>query len=169
MEQTRTYDDFPVPMVLLAVVVTLSLYALGAIILSGFGPGMTLLYLLFIVGNEVHVMKKSCVDCFYYGRWCAFGRGKLAALIFRKGEPGRFIAKKIGWVDLLPDMLVLLIPLGGGIALLVQGFSWGLALLLAALLGLALGGNYVVRSQVACKYCRQSELGCPAERLFSGH
>lgn len=168
MEQIRTYDDFPVPMVLFAVVVSLSIYALGAVILAGFGPAMTALYLLFVVGNEVHIMKKSCVDCFYYDRWCAFGRGKLAALFFRQGDPARFPAKKISWTDLLPDMLVVMIPLGGGIALLAQGFTWGLALLMAAFLGLALGGNYVVRSRVACRYCRQREIGCPAEQLFSG-
>jgi hypothetical protein len=27
-------------------------------------------------------------------------------------------------------------------------------------------GNAVVRSQLACRYCRQREIGCPAQRLF---
>ncbi|HEY6011132.1 MAG TPA: hypothetical protein VIX18_06640, partial [Nitrospirota bacterium] len=140
---------------------------LGAAILAGFGVVMSALYLLYCLGNELHVMKKSCVDCFYYGRWCAFGKGKVAPLLFKQGEPGRFISKMISWKELMPDMLVLMIPLLGGIALLVQRFSWSVALMLAALLVLSLNGTYVVRSQIACKYCKQRELGCPAEQFFS--
>jgi len=39
-------------------------------------------------------------------------------------------------------------------------------MLLALLIGLATQGNYLVRSRIACKYCKQRELGCPAEKLF---
>jgi hypothetical protein len=64
-------------------------------------------------------------------------------------------------------MLVLLIPLVGGIALLILDFSWSVAMMLAVLLMLSFGGNYFVRSQIACKYCKQRKLGCPAEQFFS--
>ena len=64
-------------------------------------------------------------------------------------------------------MLVLMIPLVGGIALLIQGFSWSMALVLAVLPALSFGGNYFVRSQIACKFCKQRELGCPAEQFFN--
>ena len=67
----------------------------------------------------------------------------------------------------MPDFLVSLIPLGVGIALLVRSFSWLVLLLLIVLLGLASAGTGFVRGQLACKYCRQRELGCPAEQLFS--
>jgi hypothetical protein len=166
MENIKTYDNFPRSLVLFTIFVTASIYVVGAGILYGFGPAMTALYLLFAVGNEIHVMKKNCVDCYYYGKWCSFGRGKLAALLFPQGDPKRFIAKRISWIDLLPDMLVLVFPLVGGSALLIQRFSWGLTMLIALFLGLALGGNYAVRSRIACTYCRQRELGCPAEQFF---
>lgn len=166
MELIKTYENFPPSMVLFAILVNVSIYAVGAVILSGFGNLMAALYLLFCMGNEIHVMKMSCVDCYYYGKWCAFGKGKLAAHLFKQGHPDRFIAKSISWKELLPDMLVVMIPAIGGIALLTQHFVWGTALLLAVLLALSLGGNYAVRSQIACKYCKQRELGCPAERFF---
>ncbi len=167
MEPIKAYENFPARMVAFAVSVNLSIYAIGASILSGYGPVMAGLYLLFCLGNEIHIMKMSCADCYYYGKQCALGRGRIAPFLFRKGDPRRFIAKKITWKDLLPDMLVLLIPLIGGAILLLNVFSWGRLGMLAVLLTLSLGGNYIVRSRIACKYCKQRELGCPAEQLFS--
>ncbi len=166
MNSNRPYEKFPFWMVLVAVLVNLSIYALGVTILSGFGNVVAGLFLLYCVGVEIHVMKISCVDCCYYGKWCAFGKGKVAPLLFKQGDPKRFAAKCISWKELLPDMLVLLIPLVGGMALLIRGFSWSMAMELAALLALSFGGNYVVRTRIACKYCRQRELACPAERFF---
>ena len=167
MEPVRTYEHFPFPMVLFAVLVNISIYALGAAVLSGFGTIAAALFLLYCLGAEIHVMKKSCVDCYYYGKWCAFGKGRVAALLFRRGDPKRFTSKCMTWKDLLPDMLVALIPFVGGIALLIRGFSWGVAIMLAALLALAFHGNYIVRTKIACKYCKQREIGCPAEQFFN--
>jgi hypothetical protein len=166
MEPVRPHENFPVSMILFAVLVTVSIYALGVVILSGFGKSMAALYLLYCLGVEIHVMSMSCVDCCYYGKWCALGRSKVAPFLFRQGDPKRFASKCMSWKELLPDMLVLLIPLVGGVAILIQGFSWSLAMMLAAFLALSFGGNYLVRSKIACKYCRQRELGCPAERFF---
>jgi hypothetical protein len=112
-------------------------------------------------------MKTSCVDCYYYGKWCALGKGKLASLLFKKGDPLRFAEKDITWKDLVPDMLVLIFPLAGGGILLLREFSWGMSGMLAGLLVLSFGGNYLVRSRIACKFCKQREPGCPAEQLFS--
>jgi len=64
-------------------------------------------------------------------------------------------------------MMVLAFPLIGGILLLIRGFTWRLALLLAVYLALNLAGNAVIRGSFACKFCRQRKLGCPAEKLFS--
>ena len=166
MQPAKLYEDFPFPLVLLSILVTVSIYSLGVAILSGFGITMTALYLLYCLGVEVNVMIMSCVDCAYYGKWCAFGRGKAAPFFFGRGDPKRFTTKCISWKELLPDMLVLLIPLFGGIALLIHRFSVSLALMLAALLVLSSGGNYLVRSKMACKHCKQRELGCPAEQFF---
>jgi hypothetical protein len=68
---------------------------------------------------------------------------------------------------MLPDFVVLLWPVLGGIVLVIQDFSWLLIGMLLLLVALFLGGNAIVRGSFACKYCRQKELGCPAARLFS--
>jgi hypothetical protein len=167
MDPVIPHENFPFPMVLFALLVNVSIYALGVAILSGFGIIIALLFLIYCLGIELRVMKMSCVDCYYYGKWCAFGRGKVAPLLFKQGDPKRFMSKCISWKELLPDMLVVLIPLVGGVALLIRGFSWSMAMMLAALLALSFGGNYFVRSRIACTYCKQRELGCPAEQFFS--
>ncbi|HSB34136.1 MAG TPA: hypothetical protein VLG39_06750 [Nitrospirota bacterium] len=128
---------------------------------------MTAIYLLFCLGNEVHIMTASCVDCYYYNKWCAFGKGKAAALLFKRGDPQRFLTKTTSLKELTSDMLVVLFPLVGGIALLIKNFSWLTVISIACLLAFSLGGNYLIRSRVACAYCKQRELGCPAEQFFS--
>jgi len=37
----------------------------------------------------------------------------------------------------------------------------------AILLVLSFGGNAFIRGSFACNYCKQKEIGCPAEKLFS--
>lgn len=167
METIRSYENFPFSLVTAAILVNISIYALGAFILAGFGAPMVALYLLFCLGNEIHVMKKSCADCYYYGKWCAFGRGKAAALLFKKGDPQRFLTKSISRKDLTSDMLIVMFPLLGGIALLTNGITWVIVIALALLLVFSFGGNYWIRSRVACYSCKQRVLGCPAVRFFS--
>jgi hypothetical protein len=70
--------------------------------------------------------------------------------------------------DLAPDFLLFMIPVLAGILLLVRGFSWTDLIFVIALLVLGFAGNALVRGQLACRYCRQREIGCPAEQLFGG-
>ena len=167
MATTGSYENFPARLIAAALLVNVSIYALGAFILAGFGSIMTALYLLFCLGNEVHIMKTSCLDCYYYGKWCAFGRGKAAELFFKQGDPQRFATKTMTTKDLTMDMLVVIFPLVAGIALLIRNFSWGTVIALALLLAFSFYGNYLIRSKVACACCKQRELGCPAEQFFS--
>jgi len=166
-ENDNAYENFPFRLIVFSVLVNIAIYGVGVAILSGLGPLLAGLYLIYCIGVEMHVMKTGCVDCYYYGKWCAFGKGKVAPLFFKRGDPGRFIARTISWKDLLPDMFVVIIPVIGGIALLLQDFSWTMVLLISILMALSSGGNYVVRSKIACRYCKQRELGCPAEQLFA--
>jgi hypothetical protein len=69
---------------------------------------------------------------------------------------------------MLPDFLVFLVPAVSGIILLVISFEWQLLALVAALFILSFSGNALIRGSFACKYCKQREIGCPAEKLFGG-
>ena len=121
-------------------------------------------YILFI---EIRLLAKSCKHCYYYGKFCAFGKGKCCALFFKKGNPEKFLKTEITMKEIIPDFLTFIFPLIAGIVLLISSFSWLIVVLLAILVILGFGGNAVVRGSFACKYCKQREIGCPAERLFS--
>ena len=166
MEQPTSYERFPIWIVVLCNLVTLSIYALGAYVLAGFGIPVLILYLLYGLGIEIRILRTSCVDCTYYGGLCGLGRGKLCALFFKKGDPGRFVEKQVSWLDILPDFMVTIFPLVGGIVRLLRDFSWLLVATLAVLVALSFVGNAVLRGSFACKYCKQREIGCPAEKLF---
>lgn len=168
MGEIRSYENFPIWIVSLSVLVAISIYAIGAYILAGFGIWLSILYLLYCLWIEARVLKVSCVNCYYYGKICGFGKGKLCSLLFKKGNPQRFAEEEVSWSQMLPDFLVPIFPAVGGIALSVMDFTWLLVVMLAILVILSFGGNAVIRGSLACKYCKQREIGCPAEKLFGG-
>lgn len=167
MNKEKPYENFPGRMVVGCNTVSFLTYFLGAYIFLQINTFLVLLYLAYCLWMEFNVLKRSCVNCFYYGRVCGFGKGKLCAVFFKKGRPESFAKRKIGFKDLLPDFLVSLLPLVGGVYLLVSDFRWATLAAVAGLLTQAFAGNAVIRGQFACKYCRQRELGCPADRLFN--
>jgi hypothetical protein len=167
MNKLMTYSSFPLRYVLISNAVSLAIYALGAAVVTAVGWWAVAAYLLYCLGVELNVLARSCVDCAYYGKTCAFGKGKVCALLFNRGDPKRFAAREVSWRALIPDFLVVLIPVIVGGAMLVIDFVWWRAVLMAALIFVSFAGNAFVRSSFACRYCRQREIGCPAEKLFS--
>lgn len=168
MERTRSFENFPIWMVISCSFVSVAIVAIGAAILAGFTIWLTIPYLVYWLWMEIRVLKRSCVNCAYYGKVCGFGKGKLCALLFKKGDPEKFAEATVSWSDVLPDFLVFVFPIIGGIVSLVRDFSWPVLILLVALVFLSFVGNAVIRGSFACKYCRQREIGCPAARLFAG-
>jgi hypothetical protein len=122
---------------------------------------------MYILYLEFRLLQKSCRNCHYYGKYCAFGKGKLCALVYPKGDAKKFLNRKITRKDLIPDALVSLIPIIIGIILLIISFNRWILIGIIALILLASQGNNCIRGQLACKYCKQKELGCPAAELFN--
>ncbi len=166
MNESNAYESFPLRVVFLSNVVAIAIYAIGVYILAGLGMWPAVVYVAYCCWIEIRVLRRSCTSCYYYGKTCAFGKGRLCSLLFKRGDPRKFAEAEITWLHLVPDFLVFVFPAIIGIVLLVTDFSWLLLALLAALLVLSLGGNAVVRGSFACKYCKQKEIGCPAEKLF---
>lgn len=169
MTRSQVYENFPAWIVLVCNLVSWSIYAVGAYILAALWIWLLLPYLLYVLWLEVRLLQNACVDCAYYGKVCAFGKGKLCAQAFKRGDPRRFAEHEVTWAEMLPDFLVSLIPLGGGIALLVtEGWDWVIVGLLVVLLALAFVGMGFARGALACRYCRQREIGCRAYEMFGG-
>ena len=159
-------EDYPWWVVFVSNLVSLGVYLSGAYIIYQLGILWLVLYVFYILYLEVRLLGGHCVDCYYHGRWCAFGKGKISSLFFRKGSPEKFSSMNFSWKDMVPDLLVTLIPLLVGIVLLVLSFDWLILLALIVLVVLSTAGNGFVRGNLACKHCKQRGLGCPAEKLF---
>ena len=131
-----------------------------------FGLIWAILNILCIIILEFRLLGGHCTDCYYYRKTCAFGKGRLSCIFSPKGIPERFRHKKITWKDIIPDFLVFIVPVIAGIILLLNEFQWIILFLVIILLILGFIGNAFVRVQLACKYCKQKEIGCPAVQLF---
>jgi hypothetical protein len=169
VNHSRTYENYPAWTVLASNLVSWSIYVIGTYILGRVWIGLVIPYLAYVAWLEVRLLRTACVDCAYYDRVCAFGRGKLCALAFERGDPRRFASREASWKDVLPDLLVPILPLLGGVLLLVlRGWSWVIGGLVLVLVLLASVGTGFVRGTLACSHCEQRLLGCPASALFAG-
>jgi len=169
MERVKkaSFEDFPYWMVAVCYSVGLAIYAIGLYLMTRLGIVWGVLYAAYCVWMEWRLFSGSCRYCYYFGKRCGFGRGRIASWLFAKGAQRNMCARQISWRDLAPDFMVSLIPLGVGTAMVLRDFSWLVLLLGVLLLILASVGTAFVRGQLACRYCKQRELGCPAEQLFS--
>jgi len=166
MEGHDCYENYPSSTVIASNVLSISTLAIGAYVLFDVGLIVAGPYLIYFAVMELNLWRSSCVNCYYYGKTCFSGRGRAAALLFRKGDPKRMIKKKVTFAAILPDLLVAIFPLVGGVYLLLTGFSLLILSMMVALILLATVGNGFVRGKLACVHCKQRELGCPAEQLF---
>jgi hypothetical protein len=164
--KNHCYENYPLHIVLISNFFSLSIYIIGAYIISGLGLIYAILYLLYCLFLEIQVLKNGCTNCYYYGKICGFGKGKLSALIFKKGDHSTYFQRKLTWKDMIPDMMVFILPTLSGILILIYNFSWITLLLIIILVALSLAGNALVRGFLTCGKCKQRELGCPAEELF---
>lgn len=165
-EGVGTFARYPLSTVIAANTVAWTVYGAGTAIMVRHGNVPALVYVVCCLWVEFRVLTKSCRNCWYYGRRCGFGKGKLCALLFPKGDPADFLRKDITWWDVVPDFAVGLLPVVAGAVLLLRGFSWTLLGLMLLLLILTTAGNGFVRGVLVCRHCQQRELGCPAQKLF---
>jgi hypothetical protein len=167
MKKIKTLEKFPIWMILVSNLVSILTYVIGAYIMYKFGVAFLVFYLLYCLFMEYNVLRRSCVNCYYYGKLCGFGKGVICKLFFKIGNKKAFLNKKISMWDLVPDFLVTLIPFAFGVILLFKNFSWIILFLSLSLIFIAFFGNYAVRGFIACRYCKQREIGCPAEKMFN--
>jgi len=166
MEKIDYYENYPTRIVFISTLLSVFIYLIGAYIIYQTGIVWLIIYLCYLIFLEIRLLKKSCIDCYYFGKTCAFGKGRISCLFFRKGDSKRFSQKKASWKDILPDLIAALVPAIICIFLLFINFNILLLSLLILLIVLGSFGNGFVRGKLACKYCKQRELGCPAEQLF---
>jgi hypothetical protein len=163
----RRYENFPVWIVILSNLVAFLIYGLGFLVLHRLGLLFSVGYLVYVLALEFRLLRNHCTNCYYWGKTCGFGKGRLSSLLFKKGDIAKFCDNNITWKDMIPDVLVTLIPLGAGIYLLAMDFDFIILSILFLLVFLTTMGNGFVRGTLTCRHCKQKELGCPADLLFN--
>jgi hypothetical protein len=167
METIKRYENYPMGNVILSNVVSLTIYVLGFFVVFRVGWVYSLFYLLFILSLEYRLLRYHCTNCFYWGKTCGFGKGRVSSWFFKKGENSQFCMKDFTWKDMIPDLLISLIPFVIGVVLLILSFDILLLSALVILVLLTTTGNGYIRGTLTCRYCKQAELGCLAYELFN--
>jgi len=161
------FNKYPIQIVFFSNLLSILIYTTGIIILRELGWLYVGLYVAFLIILEIRLLRFHCPNCYYYGKVCAFGKGILSSKLFKKGNPEMFACKTFEFKDLIPDLLVFIIPFATGIILLILDFEWYILITVLLLIFLNFAGNAYIRGQIACKNCIQRELGCPAEVFFN--
>lgn len=167
MSKFETYENFPLKIAFFTVLFSIIIYLFGAYILFlGFGIIFATLYLFYCFIIEIFIVFRSCKNCYYYGKICGLCKGKIAPVFVKKGNIENFVKRTIKWYHMLPDFMVIVFPVTGGIYQLFQGFTWIVIILVVIMFLVFMGGTSFIRGSYACKYCKQREIGCPAQDLF---
>ena len=168
MKNSKIYDSYPLWIIIHANILILAVYVAGAYIMFRLSMITGILYVAYFVLLERHFFKEGCIHCCYYGNLCAFGKGVIAAIFFKRGDPQKFSEREIGFKDFIPQILVVLIPLIVGIALLIsRGFD---LLILIAMIYPVLSWflvNPILYGKYACPHCKQGSICCPALIFFT--
>lgn len=162
----ESFERYPTWIVIITNLVNFSIYASGTYLLWQINPILAALFLIYLLYLEATIYKEGCACCYYYGKLCAFGRGKLAKLFLKKDNPKKFCEREIGFKEMAPQFLVSLIPLAAGIFLLLKGFDWLILGVTAWPLVIMFLGNPIIYGKLACLHCKQSQICCPACEFF---
>lgn len=165
----EAYENFPIKIAVLAILVSIISYIIGAYILKQLPYGLyfAVIYLIYCLCMELMIVFRSCKNCYYHGKVCGLGKGRIAPLFTKKGDPKKFTDRDMSTFSLIPDFLVVIIPIVAAVYLLLTSFSWTILILLFVLGVLFFGGTGMIRGNFACKYCKQRILGCPADKIFN--
>ena len=164
----KIYEKYPLWMVFVYNIVMLSVYLAGAYILFKFNLIIGILYLVYLIILESGVYREGCRYCYYYGKRCVAGKGLIAPIFVKKGNPKKFCARKLEWKDFILQILVVLVPIvTGAIILISDGFDF---LILTAMIYPLFSWfflNPIVYGKLACPHCKQGKICCPALNFFT--
>ena len=166
MPEPEAFEGYPLSTVISFWAISLLGYAAGFILLYMAWPPFALLFLAYLIGLELVAYRQGCASCYYYGKRCFSARGLVAGSMFGRQDPGRFCEKQVDWKSLLPQILLMVIPIGAGIYLLTGGFSWAIIVLMLIPPVLWFAGNPTIYGRLGCPHCKQGRICCPANDFF---
>jgi len=88
------YKDYPWPIITLRLVFLILVFSLGVYIVLDFKEILAYLYLLYgIFCLTLALPLSRCVHCFYHGRFCNTGWGRISAFLFEKKDEDEYLKK----------------------------------------------------------------------------
>ena len=166
-KKPKYYENYPFDIVFTTFLFNLSIWLIGLYLTYLITPILSFLFLLYMIFIELSVYVEGCKYCCYYGKWCAFGRGKLAKLFIKKGNPKKFCSREIGWKDFVPQIFGMIVPIVSGIYVLMNSFSWNILALTLWPIFVWFIGNPILYGNLVCAHCKQGKKCCPALKFFS--
>jgi hypothetical protein len=160
-------DTYPKHVIIIRWFILIVAFALGIYILSGIRDLFGVVYVIYsLIALTLILPLSRCVSCFYHGKLCNTGWGKVAAYLFPKGmnhavhaeaDESKYI-EHYNYAILLH--LLWLIPLLGSFFQLLRKRGMIVLILFLAYLFILLLEKIVLK-KLACKRCNQREF-CPA-------
>jgi hypothetical protein len=126
--------------------------------LVGLNYVLAIIYIIYsMIALTLILPLSRCVSCFYHGKPCNTGWGKVAAYLFKKGDESKYVDHYNYAIFL---HLLWLVPLLVAFLQLVRRRDiWVLVIFVAYILVLFV--EKVVLKKLCCKRCHQREF-CPA-------
>jgi hypothetical protein len=169
-------DAYPKHVIIIRWIILIAAFALGIYILSGIKDLFGVVYVIYsLIALTLILPLSRCVSCFYHGKLCNTGWGKVAAYLFPKGMNhvvdtkgmNHMIHAKVDeskYVEHYNYAILLhllwLIPLLGSFFQLLRKRGMIVLILFIAYLFILLLEKIVLK-KLACKRCHQREF-CPA-------
>jgi len=152
------YENYPGSLVAFNLLFSFVGFAAGLMVLAQLGTWAWVGYLVLYLLEMAAVLAFACTRCCYYGKSCGTGYGRLSALLFKKGEEEEFHKATSHKVAGILMLITFPLPILGGIASLIVGFSLYRLVLFLVLIGLMVIG-FVTRPRLVCGHCKQAESG----------
>lgn len=161
----KGYENYPLWIVLVYNLILFITYAVGIYLTYLIHFYLMIAFILLILYEEASVYREGCKNCYYYGKTCGTGRGRLVKLFCKKGSPKKFCEKKVTWKDFVIPMIPSIVIIASGIYLMIKDFSW-LLLLFTAWPVIVFVSNQWIYGELLCPNCKQCAKCCPVAEYF---
>lgn len=151
-------EEYPLSVVLIENIVLALWIVLGTIFVSQISVIIGLIYIACALIVILVVMRKLlCTHCYYYGKRCHVGWGKISSILYDKGNLDEFstcVGQKIAPIFF---GLLALIPMIFGSISLLKNFMISKLILMILLLGTILYSSIVTRKE-SCGKCKMKNV-----------
>jgi hypothetical protein len=152
------FENYPKHIIVIRWIILLTTFGLGTYILSDLHYMLAIVYILYsLIALTLILPLSRCVSCFYHGRLCNTGWGRVASCLFKKGDESKYVehynyAIFLHLLWLFPLLVALLQLVRKRDILVLSIFGAYLFILFV---------EKIVLKKLCCKRCHQKEF-CPA-------